>query len=154
MDERTILIIALVLCIGFILFFMSRSGETYGKLKPSESAAASLQSHGEAPDLDYYYSGPESNPLAIIGVEKKFRFDSAKHWMRIGPGQDSLKRLMDGMQSRAVQMNQNIRGFEIVDQRGERIGEWYSIMGMQPVIKRTGIDSIEVWPPSPEKPKP
>jgi hypothetical protein len=154
MDERTFLIIVLVLCIGFIVFFMSRSGDHYGKLNPSESGTANLQSHREAPDLEYYYSGPESHPLAIIGVEKKFRFDSVKHWMRIGPGQDSLKRLIEGMQSGALQLNQNLRGFEMVDQRGERIGEWYSIAGIQPVIKRTGTDCIEVWPPSPAKVEP
>jgi hypothetical protein len=154
MDERTFLIIVLVLCIGFIVFFMSRSGGNYGKLKPSESATASLQSGREVPDLVYYYSGPEYHPLAVIGVEKKFRFDSVKYWMRIGPGQDSLKRLIEGMQSRALQMNQNLRGFEMVDQRGERIGEWYSIVGIQPVIKRTGTDSVEVWPPSPAKVEP
>jgi hypothetical protein len=154
MDERTILIIVLVLCIGFIVFFMSRSGENYGMLKPSESATASFESYSQAPDLDYYYSGPESHPLAIIGVEKKFRFDSAKHWMKIGPGQDSLKRLTESMQSRAQQLNQNLRGFEMVDQRGERIGEWYSAVGAQAVIKRTGIDSVDVWPPTPAKVEP
>jgi hypothetical protein len=154
MDERTILIIVLVLCIGFIVFFMSRSGENYGMLKPSESATASFESYSQAPDLDYYYSGPESHPLAIIGVEKKFRFDSAKHWMKIGPGQDSLKQMTEGMQSRALQLNQNLRGFEMVDQRGERIGEWYSAVGVHAVIKRTGIDSVEVWPPTPAKVEP
>ncbi len=154
MDERTFLIIVLVLCIGFIVFFMSRSGENYGVLKPSESATASFQSHSQAPDLEYYYSGPESDPLAIIGVEKKFRFDSAKHWVRVGPGEDRLKQLIEAMQSGALQMNRNLRGFEIVDQRGERIGDWYSIAGIQPVIKRTGIDSVEVWPPSPAKTEP
>ena len=153
MDEKTFLIIVLALCIGFIVFFMSRSGDPYGKLKPSESATANLQSHREAPDLEYYYSGAESHPLAIIGVEKKFRFGSAKHWMRIGAGQE-LKRLIEGMQSRALQLNQNLRGFEMVDQRGERIGEWYSITGIQPVIKRTGTDSVEVWPPPPAKTEP
>ncbi len=154
MDERTFLIIVLVLCIGFIVFFMSRSGENYGVLKPSESATASFQSHSQAPDLDYYYSGPESHPLAIIGVEKKFRFDSAKYWMRVGPGEDSLKQLIEAMHSRALQMNRNLQGFEIVDQRDERIGEWYSVVGIQPVIKRTGTDSVEVWPPSSEPVKP
>jgi hypothetical protein len=42
----------------------------------------------------------------------------------------------------------------MVDQRGERIGDWYSPVGVQAVIKRTGIESVEVWPPSPEKPEP
>jgi hypothetical protein len=154
MDERAYLIIVLVLCIGFVVYLMSRSGEKYGTLKPSESATASLQSRSEAPDRDYYFSGPESHPLAIIGVEKKYRFDSAKHWIRIGPEQESLKRLMEAMQSGALPLNRNPRGFDMVDQRGERIGEWYSIMGIQGVIRRTGIDSVEVWPPSPAKPEP
>jgi hypothetical protein len=154
MDERTYLIIILVLCIGFIVFFMSRSGENYGVLKPSDSVTAGFQSHSQAPDLEYYYSGPESYPLAIIGVEKRLRFDSAKHWMKVGPGEDALNRLIEGMQSKALQLNQNLRGFEIVDQRGERVGEWYSTAEKRAVIKRTGIDSVEIWPPSPEKPKP
>jgi hypothetical protein len=74
--------------------------------------------------------------------------------MKVGPGEESLKRLVEGMQSKALQRNQNLRGFEMVDQRGERIGEWYSAVRTQGVIKRTGIDSVEVWPPSPEKVEP
>jgi hypothetical protein len=58
------------------------------------------------------------------------------------------------MQSEALQTYRNLRGFEMVDHRGERIGEWYSETGIQAVIKRTGIDSVEVWPPSPAKVKP
>ena len=154
MDEKTVIIVAVALFIGFIVLFISRSGENYGMLKPSETVTASFESYRQAPDLDYWFSGPESQPLTIIGVEKRFRFDSAEHWMKVGPGEESLKRLVEGMQSKALQRNRNLRGFEMVDQRGERIGEWYSTAGIQAVIKRTGIDSIEVWPPSPEKPEP
>ena len=42
----------------------------------------------------------------------------------------------------------------MVDQRGERIGDWYSAPGIQAVIKRTGIDSVEVFPPTTDKPEP
>ena len=95
-------------------------------MKPSRQA---FESHRQAPDLDYWFSGPESHPVTIIGVEKRFRFDSAEHWMRVKSGEESLKRLIEGMQSKALQMNRNLRGFEMVDQRGERIGEWYSAVG-------------------------
>jgi flavin-binding protein dodecin len=154
MDEKTLLIIVLVLCIGFIVFFISRSGENYGMLKPSDAATENFQSNRAVADLEYWFSGPESYPLAIIGVERRLRFGTAKHWMKVGTGEKSLQRLIEGMLSRASQMNQNLRGFEMVDRKGERVGEWYSAVGVQAVIKRTGIDSIEVWPPSAEKPKP
>ena len=154
MDEKTFIILVVALIIGFIVLFISRSGENYGMLKPSETVTASFESHRREPDLDYWFSGPESHPLTIIGVEKRFRFDSAQHWMKIEPEEESLQRLIEGMQSKALQMNRNLRGFEMVDQRGERIGEWYSAVGIQAVIKRTGIDSVEVWPPSMESPKP
>lgn len=154
MDEKTFLIIVVVLFIGFIVFFMGRSGESYGTLKPSDPATENFQSHQPVPDLDYYFSGPESHPIAIIGVEKRFRFGSADHWMRVRPGEDSLKQLIAGMQSKALQLNQNLRGFEMVDQRGERVGEWYSALGIQAVIKRTGIDRVEIYPPSPAKTEP
>ena len=65
-----------------------------------------------------------------------------------------MKRLVAGMQSRALQMNRNLGGFEMVDHRGERIGDWYSAPGIQAVIKRTGIDSVEIFPPSSEPVKP
>ena len=65
-----------------------------------------------------------------------------------------MKRLVTGMQSRALQMNRNLGGFEMVDQRGERIGDWYSVPGIQAVIKRTGIDSVEVYPPELPKVEP
>jgi hypothetical protein len=86
-------------------------------------------------------------------VEKRFRFDTAAHWVRVN-GEEELKRLVTGMQSEALQRNRNFSGFEMVDQRGERIGEWYSVPGIQAVIRRTGTDSVEVYPPSPEKLEP
>jgi hypothetical protein len=154
MDEKTFLIIVIAILIGFIVFFVSRLGENIGMLKPSDTVTASFESHRLEPDLDYWFSGPESHPIAIIGVAKKLRFDSSRHWMKVPPGGESLRRLIEGMQSKALQMNGTLRGCEMVDQRGERIGEWYSAVGVRAVIKRTGIDSVEVWPPSTEKTEP
>ena len=154
MDEKTFLIIVIAIFIGFIVFFVSRSGENFGMLKPSETATGHFQSGQSLPDLDYWFSGPESHPRALIGVERRLRFDSAKHWMKVTSGEESLKRLVDGMQSKALQTNRSLLGFEMVDHRGERVGEWYSEAGIQAVIKRTGIDSVEIYPPSLEKPEP
>jgi len=154
MDEKTAIIVIVALFIGFIVFLISRSGENYGMLKPSADVTAAFESDRPSPDLDYWFSGPESQPTAIIGLERRFRFDSADRWMRVSAGKEPLTRLIAGMRSRALQMNGNLRGFEMVDQRGERIGEWYSAGGIQAVIKRTGIDTIEVFPPSPGKVEP
>ncbi len=153
MDEKTVLFVVIALFIGFIVLFISRSGENHGMLRPSTDATAHYQSFRLAADQDYWFSGPESYPVAIIGVERRFRFDTAGRWMRVD-GEEAMKRLVTGMQSRALQMNRNLGGFEMVDQRGERIGDWYSAPGIQAVIKRTGIDSVEIYPPSLEKPEP
>jgi len=153
MDEKTFLIVVIALFIGFIVFFVSRSGENYGMLRPSTDATENYQSYRLAADQDYWFSGPESYPVAIIGVERRFRFDTARHWVRVD-GEEAMQRLVTGMQSRALQMNRNLGGFEMVDQRGERIGDWYSVPGIQAVIKRTGIDSVEVYPPELPKVEP
>jgi len=153
MDEKTFLIVVIALFIGFIVFFVSRSGENFGMLRPSADATADYQAFRLAADMDYWFSGPESYPVAIIGVERRFRFDTARHWVRVD-GEEAMKRLVTGMQSRALQMNRNLGGFEMVDQRGERIGNWYSAPGIQAVIKRTGIDSVEVYPPELPKVEP
>lgn len=153
MDEKTVILVVVALFIGFVVFFVSRSGENFGMLKPNADATVDFQSCRMVPDHDYWFSGPESYPVAIISVERRFRFDSAGQWVRVN-GEDALKRLVTGMQSRALQMNWNLSGFEMVDQRGERIGAWYSVPGIQAVIKRTGIDSVEIFPPSTESVQP
>ncbi len=153
MDEKAVILVVVALFIGVIVFFVSRSGENFGMLRPSADATADFQSYRMVPDHDYWFSGPESCPVAIIGVERRFRFDSAGRWVRVN-GEDAMKRLVTGMQSKSLQMNRNLSGFEMVDQRGERIGAWYSAPGIQAVIKRTGIDSVEIFPPSPEKVEP
>ena len=96
MDEKTFLIVVIALFIGFIVFFISRSGENYGMLRPSTDATANYQSHRLAADQDYWFSGPESHPVAIIGVQKRFQFVTAGHWVRID-GEEALKRLVTGM---------------------------------------------------------
>ena len=83
MEEKTFLVLVVVLFVGFIVFFISRSGENSGMLKPSSAVTDNFQSYRAVADLDYWFSGPESHPLAIIGIENRFRFDSAKHWMKV-----------------------------------------------------------------------
>ena len=153
MDEKTVFIVVIAVFIGLIALLVSRSGENHGLLRPSGTATENFQASRMVSGLGYWFSGPESHPVAIIGVEERFRFDTAGHWMRVD-GEGALKRLVTGMQSWALQANRDLRGFEMVDGRGERIGEWYSVQGIQAVIKRTGIDSVEIYPPSPEPVKP
>ncbi len=154
MDEKTILIAAIVILAGVVVLFASCAGEQYGSLRPSATLSESFQSSREDPNLEYYWAGPESDPLAVIGVERRLRFDSARHWMKIDPGGNRLKQLTENMRSNAPAKSANLQGYEIVDHRGECVGAWYSAVGVRAVIKRTGTDSVEIWPPSPEKPKP
>jgi hypothetical protein len=52
MDEKTVIIVVVALFIGFLVFFISRSGENYGMLKPSADVTAAFESHRPAADLD------------------------------------------------------------------------------------------------------
>lgn len=153
MDEKTVFIVVIAVFIGLIALLVSRSGENHGLLRPSGTATENFQASRMVSGLGYWFSGPESHPVAIIGVEERFRFDSAGYWARVD-GEDALKRLVAGMRSQALPLNQDLRGFEMVDRRGERIGEWYSAPGIQAVITRTGIDSVEIYPPSSEPVRP
>ena len=51
MDEKTFLIIVIALFIGFIVFFVSRSGENFGMLKTSETATDHFQAAEALPEL-------------------------------------------------------------------------------------------------------
>jgi len=148
------LIAAAALFLGFLLFFASRPAEPEGELRPSNAVTEAFRSRRILPDRDYYFSGPESRPIAIIAVDRRFRFESAGLWRKAGEEPDRLDVLLRGMDSQALERNADLRGFEILGRRKERIGEWYSETGLRAVVRYRGTDVIEIDPPEPRKPEP
>lgn len=58
-----------------------------------------------------------------------------------------MKELVQNMQSRSAEQNIMLHGFVILDNKGRKIGDWFSIMGVIMSVEVTGEKSVIVHTP-------
>lgn len=122
-------------CVTIVLcFFVSCVGGNYGSIIPDTAVAKSFESLQMDPDMNYYYSGSDVYPNAVIGLKKKYVFN-ANVWKPIEPQLKVFKELIGGMQTKALRYQTYQHGFIIKDDKGEPIGVWYSILKARTFVK-------------------
>ena len=138
MDGKLLIISFAVIVIVFIILFGRRVRAQYGSIKPNGKVMKSFETYEVKPDLIYYFSGSEMRPTAIIGVDKRLTLNS-ELWKRIDATQE-LKVLIQNIKENVSEYEETLHGFDILDNTGKYIGEWFSILGIHTVIK-TGKDN-------------
>ncbi len=77
------------------------------------------------PNYNYYYSGPDSQPTYIIGIDDQYQLIS-KLWKPVDLTPEMLKNWLNFTRPR-VGYSQSPYGAFIMGPGGERIGLWYSV---------------------------
>ena len=91
----------------------------------SREATEIWHSYEILPNYHYYYSGPDTQPKFIIGIDDKYQFTS-KLWKPVDLTPDMLKNWFNYIRPR-VGYSQDPFGSFITDSKGEQIGLWYSV---------------------------
>jgi hypothetical protein len=146
MDTKLLIISFAVIVIGFIILFGRRVRAQYGSTRPNGKVTDRFESYDMKPDLVYYYSGTETVPTAIIGVDRQLTLDS-KLWKRVDITPEKLKTLVQNMKAQVSERDETLHGFDILDNRGMFIGEWFSVLGIHTVIKMGKDNKITIHPP-------
>jgi hypothetical protein len=58
-----------------------------------------------------------------------------------------MKELVQNMQSKSAEQSIMLHGFVILDNKGRRIGDWFSIMGIIMTVEITGERRVIVYTP-------
>jgi len=148
MDVKVLLVIGLAILGGLILFFSGRLKERYGSLRASESVTRAYEKYQLHPDLNYYISGPDVYPRAVIGIDRRLLLDSDL-WKQWDFDSETFRETVRNMQSMALSTMQMLHGFEILDHRGARIGTWFSVLDVRTTIKMLKDNRVRVDPPPP-----
>jgi hypothetical protein len=119
----------------------------YGKILPSGDVTATFERYEFDPDLNYYISGSDLYPNAILGLKKTLALEAGL-WKPIEPKQEVLKRFVTDMQSRASWSNDFIHGFVILDQEGRPIGVWYSLLSARTAVRIKDDGTVAIPPPA------
>jgi len=122
--------IILPVCIFvFILITLTGCAATTGKkssgVVTSQEATDIWHSYEILPNYHYYYSGPNTQPNYIIGIDDRYHLQS-KLWKPVDLTPEKLKNWINFGRPR-VGYSLDIYGAFITDSNGERVGLWYSV---------------------------
>jgi hypothetical protein len=73
-------------CLGCAGLFSGK----YGTILPNTNAAKAFESFQISADLNYYISGADEYPNALMGLNKKYTLDSA-FWKKIDPSPQTFQ---------------------------------------------------------------
>jgi hypothetical protein len=125
--------------------------EGYGSLVPRNDVTQAFDNYRMDPDRNYYFSGAEAWPDAIIGVNKAYALDSTL-WSKVEATPEVFKNLVAGMKSRPL--STALHGYAILDNQGRQIGVWYSMFGVRGYVKMKGERTVEIATPiNPRRPE-
>ena len=123
----------------FLINACASSGN-YGYFEYSDETKKIFESYQVLPDHNYFYSGSDARPDAIIALQKEYTLQT-KLWKPIEMTSKQLKRWVNyGSSNRAV-LSPTVRyGRDLFDNNGAKIGVWYSLKHWN---ARTAIEMID-----------
>jgi hypothetical protein len=145
MSIQTIIALCIFVLMALALAVWISSGR-YGKLRPSQEATDAYTSFQVDPEKYYYSSGPYFYPNALMGIDKAWTEESGL-WKKRELTNADIRELVVNMQSKAMEQMASLHGFDVIDDKGGKIGDWYSIPGMNITIKVTGEKRVAVSTP-------
>lgn len=151
MDVEVLGVIGLAILAGWVLFYSGRLRQRYGTLRPSEDVTRDYEQYSLSPGLNYYISGSDVYPSAVIGIDRRFILAS-EIWKRKDFDAGAFRETVRSMQDRALSTMQMLHGFEILDQKGQRIGTWFSVLDARTTIELFKDNRVRVDPPPPSLP--
>ncbi len=131
---------------------------SYGKLDSNPMAKKIFLTGEPDPEMNYYYTGPESAPIAIMGLNKKYVLDNDL-WTPIqgdsaDPCQEvcsinsgALKDMIEKMHARALNDTKVFHGFVMYSPDGRVIGSWYSMIWDRAPIRMEEGNKVAVYTP-------
>ncbi len=97
-------------------------------------------------DMNYYSSGSDSHPNALLGLNKEYTLESDL-WKKV-ENAATFKEMVQGMQKKTGELMLTLHGFRIRDNAGKEIGIWYSILGARAGLVMKGEKRVLIDTPA------
>lgn len=120
--------------------------KNYGGIVPDKSASDAFDNYRINTDYNYFISGSSVNPNAMIGLHKKYTLDSTL-WKRFEPTPQTFREIIMNMNTKALEIKRSLHGFSIIDEKGNKIGEWHSILSVRTVVKMNESGKVSIATP-------
>lgn len=121
---------------------------SYGRLDFTLSVNDIFESGKVLPDHNYYYIGPDAEPVAIIAIEKKYQLTPSL-WKKINLTPEQLTAWMERIDNK-YRVSNKYDGAIILDQNGVQVGLWYSQLDWTTIQRGEG-DQLTIYTPDTTK---
>ena len=118
----------------------------FGSFEPSKKITQAFETYQVNPDLNYYFSGSDVYPNAIMGLNKRYTLDTPL-WQPVSMTPGKLRDMVQWMQQRADELGLYQLGWSMRDEKGHEVGIWYSILSATTSIKIEGNNKVDVARP-------
>lgn len=147
MDAHILFVILLAVVVLTLLLRRFSRGR-YGSLRPSLKMTNSYLSFQVDPGMRYYLSGSDLYPNAIIGIRKTWTLESDL-WKPVDLDPKKLKEIIFNVTSQLMGAGVMPDGYEILDDRNGKIGDWFSLPGQNVTVWLRGDNRVELSTPAP-----
>ncbi len=137
-------IMILLLCTGCA----TMAFKNYGSIVPDGGVTDAFDKYQVNLNYNYYYSGSEVYPSAVIGLDKAYALDSDL-WKNVDMTPAKLREIVMSMKDKAATVNFKapLHGFAMLDDRGKQIGVWYSILEAKTFLKMKDSSTVIIDTP-------
>ena len=102
MNMKTWIALVIIALAAMILAFWRFSGGRFGELRPSREATEAYTSFRVDPEKEYYSSGSDVYPNALMGIDKSWVLESDL-WKKRELTETGMKELVMNMQARSME---------------------------------------------------
>ncbi len=118
----------------------------FGTFAPDESVARYFQDYQMDPDINYYFSGSDVYPNAIMGLRKEYVLDNDL-WRPIPKDPGIFNKMVEGMYYKASEASRFLHGFVMKSPEGRNLGVWYSLSSVKMRLKMGEGNKVIVFTP-------
>jgi len=140
------MILATLLCLGAAAC-TGTLFRNYGRINPDGETTRAFENYRVNGELNYYISGSDLYPNALMGLHRDHRLDPGTLWKRVSMTPILMKEIVGFMQAKASEYQQFQYGFEISDDQGRPIGVWYSILSARTFIRMQEDGTVRIDTP-------
>ncbi|HET58460.1 MAG TPA: hypothetical protein ENN35_08475 [Deltaproteobacteria bacterium] len=145
MDSQIIILLCIGIMVVIVLVSRLRGGH-YGRLRPGSAPLESDAAAHVDPGKNYYTSGSEDYPNALMGLDKEWFLESDS-WNKRNLTDSEIQELLSDMRHRGMEHMLFFQWFDILDHRRWKIGEWYGVQGTHITIKILGEKRVSITTP-------
>lgn len=137
------------LCVLSFVIIMGCAGKyfkNYGGIVPNKDVRNVFENYQIDPDFNYYYSGSDVYPNALMGLKKTYTLESDL-WKKVEMTPQLFREFVKNMQTKALTLGLNQYGFAILDNKGNQIGIWYSLLSVRTVVQMKDNNVVVIHTP-------